>query len=108
MTYVQSRPARIGKHIEHVEFPLGRIQLQLSGIRRVKQLPLLPNLLPFWLDPIEWVRFTAFAHGVMKKFSESADQKSGNLRKVNQDELMPRNTRNDAKWAVPEDVCDGH
>jgi hypothetical protein len=28
----------------------------------VKKLPLLPDCLPFWLDLIEWIRFTTLAH----------------------------------------------
>src|ERR1043166_2462818 len=61
MTNVQPRPARVRKHIEHVEFCLRRIETLLAGIRRVKKLALIPDGLPFRLDLVEWIRFAALA-----------------------------------------------
>src|SRR5258705_2166528 len=40
MTNVQPGPARVRKHIEHVEFRLRRIETLLAGVRRVKKLAL--------------------------------------------------------------------
>ena len=61
MTNVQPRPARVGKHIEHVEFWLRRIETFLAGIGRVKKLAVVPDGLPLRLDLIEWIRFAALA-----------------------------------------------
>src|SRR5882762_3818122 len=61
MTNVQPGPARVRKHVEHVEFWPGRIETLLTGIRRVKKLALVPDGLPFRLDLVEWIWFTAVA-----------------------------------------------
>ena len=62
MTDVQSGAARIRKHVEHVKFRFRGIEILLAGIRRVKRAALVPDRLPFRLDPIEWIRFAALAH----------------------------------------------
>src|SRR5436305_1656025 len=54
--------AGVGKHIEHIKLRLSRIEVLFTWIRCVKQLFLLPNRLPFGLDPIERVRFPALTH----------------------------------------------
>src|SRR3954447_1597625 len=59
MTNVQPGPAGVRKHIEHVEFWLRRIETFLAGVRRVKKLALVPDGLPFRLDLVERVWFTA-------------------------------------------------
>jgi hypothetical protein len=61
MTNVQPSPARVRKHIEHIEFRLRRIETFLAGIGRVKKLALVPNGLPFRLDLVERIWFTAVA-----------------------------------------------
>ena len=61
MTNVQPRPARVRKHIEHVEFWLRRIETLLARVQRVKKLALLPNGLPFRLDLVERIWFTTVA-----------------------------------------------
>src|SRR3982074_3852365 len=61
MPDVQAGTARIRKHIEHVEFRFDRIEIFLAGVRRVKNLPLLPDCLPLRLNLIEWIWFAARA-----------------------------------------------
>src|SRR6478736_10027328 len=61
MTNVQPGPARVRKHIEHVEFRLRRIETLLARVRRVKKLALVPDGLPFRLDLVERIWFTAVA-----------------------------------------------
>src|SRR5262245_12056614 len=61
MTNVQAGPAWVRKHIKHVEFWLRRIETFLAGIRGMKKLPLVPDGLPFRLDLIERIWFTAVA-----------------------------------------------
>src|SRR4029077_20926535 len=61
MTNVQRGPARVRKHIEHVEFWLCRIETLLTGVGRVKKLALVPDGLPFRLDLIEGICFTPVA-----------------------------------------------
>src|SRR6266508_5186616 len=58
MTNVQPRPARVRKHIEHVEFWLRRIETFLAGVGRVKKPALVPGGLPFRLDLVERIWFT--------------------------------------------------
>ena len=38
------------------------IEVFFARVRRVKQLPLLPDFLPLRLNLIEWIRFAAFVH----------------------------------------------
>src|SRR6266567_8836936 len=59
MSHVQARPAWVREHVEDVKFWLRRIETFLARIRRMKKLPLLPDALPFWFDPVEWIRFAA-------------------------------------------------
>ncbi|KAG0505628.1 MAG: hypothetical protein Udaeo_10130 [Candidatus Udaeobacter sp.] len=61
MTNVQPRPAGIRKHIEHVEFWLRWIETLLARVGRVKNLVLVPDRLPFRLDLVERIWFTAVA-----------------------------------------------
>ena len=61
MTNVQPGPARVRKHVEHVEFWLRRIETFLAGVGRVKKLALVPDGLPFRLDLVERIWFTAVA-----------------------------------------------
>src|SRR5262249_47206307 len=61
MTNVQPRPARVRKHIEHVEFWFRRIETLLAGVGRVKKLALLPDGLPLRLDLIKRIWFTTVA-----------------------------------------------
>ena len=61
MSNVQTGTARVRKHIEHVELWLRRIETFLAGIGRVKKLALVPDGLPFRLDLVEWIWFTAVA-----------------------------------------------
>src|SRR6478735_2750565 len=61
MTNMQARPARVRKHIEHVEFWLGWIETLLAGVRRMKKLALVPDGLPFRLNLVERIWFTAVA-----------------------------------------------
>src|SRR6266481_5583004 len=61
MTNVQPGPARVRKHIEHVEFWLRRVETLLTGVGRVKKLALVPDGLPFRLDLVERIWFTAVA-----------------------------------------------
>src|SRR5205085_10706390 len=61
MTNVQPRPARVRKHIEHVEFWLRRIETFLARVGPVKKLALVPDGLPFRLDLVERIWFTAVA-----------------------------------------------
>src|ERR1044071_5661340 len=61
MTNMQSGPARVRKHIEHIEFWLRRIEIFFAGIWRVKTLLLVPNSLPFRLDLVEGIWFTTVA-----------------------------------------------
>src|SRR5262245_29590958 len=61
VTNVQPRPARVRKHIEHVEFWLRKIETLLAWVKRVKKLALLPNGLPFPLDLVERIWFTTVA-----------------------------------------------
>ena len=62
MADVQSSPAGVWEHVEDVEFGLGRIEMFFAGIWRVKKLSLLPDCLPFWLDPVKWVWFATLVH----------------------------------------------
>ena len=62
MTDVQAGAARIREHVEDVELRFGRIEILFIRIRRVKNLPLIPDGLPLRLDLIEWIRFAALAH----------------------------------------------
>src|SRR5262249_49013420 len=59
MTNVQPGSAGVRKHIEHVEFWLRRIETLLAWVQRVKKLALLPDGLPFRLDLVERIWFTA-------------------------------------------------
>ena len=61
MSDVQPCPTWIGKHVEDVKFRLRGIEIFLAGIRRMKKLPLLPNGLPLWFEPVEWIWFAALA-----------------------------------------------
>src|SRR5512132_1812897 len=58
---VQPGPARVREHVEHVEFRFRRIETLLAGVRRVKKLALVPDGLPFRLDLVERIWFTAVA-----------------------------------------------
>ena len=61
MSHVQPGAARIGEHIEDVKLWLGRIEIFLARIGRVKNLALVPDALPLRLDLIEGIRFAALA-----------------------------------------------
>src|SRR5262245_58261707 len=61
MTNVQPSPARVRKHVEHIEFWLRLIETFFVWIGCVKKLSLVPNGLPFRLDLIERIWFTAVA-----------------------------------------------
>src|SRR4029077_17382310 len=61
VTNVKTGPARVRKHIEHVEFWLRRIEPLLTGVGRVKKLALVPDGLPFRFDLVERIWFTAVA-----------------------------------------------
>src|SRR5437868_9056843 len=76
MADVQPGPAWIWKHVQHVKLRLRLIEVLVARIGRVKYLFLVPNLLPFRLDSIEWIRFSALAHEITEKFSESWNDKS--------------------------------
>jgi hypothetical protein len=62
MSDMKAGSAWVGEHVEDVKFWLRRIETFLTGIRRLKKLPLLPDALPFWFDLVEWIRFAALAH----------------------------------------------
>src|SRR5439155_19093845 len=66
---VQPGAARIREHVEDVKFRLGRIEIFLAWISRMKKLPLLPDRLPFWLDLIERIRFAALAHEALDRMN---------------------------------------
>src|SRR5262249_29345306 len=61
MSNVQPGPARVRKHIEHVEFWLGTIETSLAGIGGVKKPALVPDGLPFRLDPAACTPFAALS-----------------------------------------------
>jgi hypothetical protein len=61
MPDVQPGPARVREHIKHVEFLFRGIETFVTGIGNMKDLALIPDGLPFWLDPVEWIRFAALA-----------------------------------------------
>src|SRR6516165_3657643 len=61
MTNMQTGPAGVRKHVEHVKFWLFRIETVLAGIGRVEKLPLIPDGLPFRLDLVEGIWFTPIA-----------------------------------------------
>src|SRR5262245_11862342 len=61
MTNMQARSARVRKHVEHIELWLRTIEILFSRIWRVKELALVPNGLPFRLDLVERIWFTAVA-----------------------------------------------
>src|SRR6202171_2699798 len=82
MSDMQPRAAWVWKHIEHVELRFGWIKILLTRIGRVKNLPLIPDRLPFGLDLIKGIRFAAFAHEISKKLGESGTQESRKLQKV--------------------------
>src|SRR5437867_13397046 len=58
---MQTGAARIREHIEHVKFRLGRIEIFLVRIWRVKTLAFVPDCLPLWLNLVERIRFAALA-----------------------------------------------
>src|SRR6266513_1342261 len=62
MTDVQTSSAGIREHVENVKFRLGRIEIFVAGIWRVKKLPLFPDFLPFQLDLVEGIRFATLVH----------------------------------------------
>src|SRR6266550_9540473 len=62
MSHVQARPAWVREHVEDVKFWLRRIEILLTGIKRMKELPLLPNALPFGFDVVEWMRFATLVN----------------------------------------------
>ena len=75
---VQPGTARIREHVEDVKFRLGRIEIFLAWISRMKKLPLLPDRLPFWLDLIERIRFAALAtHQIMNQESRKTGKRNG-------------------------------
>ena len=83
MSDVQAGSARIRKHIQHVVFRFRGIEFFLARVGCVEKLFVIPNLLPFRLEFIEWVRLSALAHldgsMITEKFIESADEKSANF-----------------------------
>src|SRR5438094_1284805 len=77
MTNVQPRPARVRKHIEHVEFWLRRIETFLAGVGRVKKLALVPDGLPLRLDLFEWIWFASVAtHYRLNQESRKAEKET--------------------------------
>ena len=62
MADVESRAARVGEHVEHVELRLTRIEVRFAGIGRVKCAGLIPDRLPLRLQAIERIRFAALIH----------------------------------------------
>ena len=62
VSHVQTGAARVGKHVEHVEFWLGGIEILLARVGRMESLLLLPNGLPFGVELIEGIGLAAFAH----------------------------------------------
>ena len=61
MSDVQTRAARIWKHIEDVELRLCRIEIRIAGVRRMEAAVFFPDRLPFRLEMVEWERLAAFA-----------------------------------------------
>src|SRR5947199_5110676 len=55
MSHVQTRAARIRKHVEDVTFRFRPIETFLARIRRMKKLALIPKALPFGFKPIKRV-----------------------------------------------------
>src|SRR6266404_1042647 len=78
MSDMQTRAARIWKHIEHIELGFFRIEILLARTRRVKNLALVPNFLPLRLDLVERIRFAAFAaHRNINQESRNAGKANG-------------------------------
>ena len=61
MSDVQTGAAWIRKHVEHVEFRFGRVEILRARIRRVKNLALVPDRLPLGLNLVERIWFAALA-----------------------------------------------
>ena len=61
MSHVQTGAAWIRKHVEHVEFRFGRVEILRARIRRVKNLALVPDRLPLGLNLVERIWFAALA-----------------------------------------------
>src|SRR5215468_10378546 len=74
---VQPRAAGIREHVEHVILWLRRIEIFLTRIRCVKTLLLVPNLLPFGLDRIEWIWFSPLAHESRRSSANQVIRKAG-------------------------------
>src|SRR5689334_22758262 len=76
MTYVQSSPAWVWKHVEYVEFFLRRIEIFFTGIWRVENIAFVPNGLPFRLDLMERIWFTAVASHTGKSRNHKARERN--------------------------------
>jgi hypothetical protein len=61
MAHMQPLPGGIRKHVEHIEFRLGCVEIFLARIRRVKNLALIPDRLPLGLNLVERIWFAALA-----------------------------------------------
>jgi hypothetical protein len=59
---VQAGAARVGKHVEHVVFRLGGIEVRVAGTRGAEGFFGLPALLPFGLELAEGKWFADFGH----------------------------------------------
>jgi hypothetical protein len=59
MSDMQTRAARIRKHVEDVKFRFGWIEIIFTRIGGMKSAAFIPDHLPFGLDLVEWVRFAA-------------------------------------------------
>ena len=58
---MQTRAARIGKHVQDVVFWLVGLNPGSPGLAHEKS-ALIPDGLPFWFENVERVWFAAFAH----------------------------------------------
>src|SRR6476619_4325799 len=67
MAHVQALAARVGEHVENVEFRFGRIEIFFAGIWRVKSAGLVPDRLPLRLEAVEWIWFAALVHLEIRK-----------------------------------------
>src|SRR6202140_1020110 len=59
MSDMQTRAARIRKHVEDVKFRFAWIEICLARIGRVKCAAFIPDRLPFRFDLVVWGRFGA-------------------------------------------------
>ena len=62
MAYMQASSARVGEHVEGIEFGCRSIEIRVAGPGHAEGLVLVPPRLPLCLESIEWVGFTSVAH----------------------------------------------